>query len=140
MIVLDTNVISEVAKPRPDPRVIAWLAEEPRLKLTTTVVLGELVAWIEQQPTVQRQRELAAALHEYTDALIEQDLVLPYDVSAAISFGRIFADRRSIGRPIATSDAMIAVICLSRSLPLATRNVKDFEFIGVELINPWEGP
>lgn len=138
MIILDTNVISESAKPQSDPVVVSWWAGEPRAKAITAVTLGELLTWVEQQPSERRRRQLFEALSEFIDVAIENQLIFDYDAAAAIHFGSITARRRAMGRPIAASDAMIAAICRSRGVPLATRNVKDFVGTGIELVNPWE--
>lgn len=137
MIALDTNVISELFKPAPQPRVMAWVAAVPGEALyTTAVTRGELLFGIFCLPDGHRK---AALLRDVT-ALFDQQLaghVLAYDGAAADQHAAISAQRRANGRTAGVPDAMIAGIVRSRGATLATRNVKDFENCGIALENPW---
>jgi predicted nucleic acid-binding protein len=137
MIVLDTNVLSEMLKPTPDARVMAWFRNQPRPSLfTTSVTRGEILRGIRILPEGQRRQGLwQAALRIFNDELAGQ--VLSYDSDAADFYAEIGASRRAAGRPISQFDAQIAAVTRSRGADLATRNVKDFEGCGITVINPW---
>lgn len=135
MIILDTNVVSEVLRPKPSPSVHRWLSEQDDLGLTN-VTIGELAYGIERLPAGRRRQllddELQSLVANFGAA------IAPYDTAAAIAFGRLQAVRRAAGRPTSTEDAMIGAICLTGGHVLATRNTKDFEGMGVHLVNPWD--
>lgn len=139
MIVLDTNVISEVLRSAPNERVMAWLCKQPRAALfTTTVTRAELFYGIRLLPDGQRKKTLLTAV----TAIFESDLsgqVLSFDGDAADAYAEVAAERRAIGRPVSQFDAMIAGVVRSRGASLATRNVKDFIDCGINLIDPWRG-
>ena len=137
MIVLDTNVLSEVLRPVPESKVLTWLSSQPRLSLfTTTVTRGEVLFGLRLLPEGQRRLGLwAAAL-----AIFDEDFsgqVLSFDSGAADAYAEIAANRRSAGKPISQFDAMIAAISRSRGASLATRNVRDFANCGITVVNPW---
>lgn len=137
MVVLDTNVISELFKPTPEPKVMAWVDSLPGDALyTTAVTQGELLFGLYCMPEGRRRHDLLQKLSR----LFEQTLaghVLAYDGDSAEAHARIAAMRRARGRSSSQADAMIAGIASSREATLATRNVRDFEDCGVSLINPW---
>lgn len=137
MILLDTNVLSEILRPVPSPDVMAWLASQPATALfTSTITRGELFYGVRLLPEGQRKTGLLAAVQ----AIFDEDLagqVLSFDNAAADAFSRISASRRVAGQPISQFDAMIAAIAHSRGAALATRNTRDFTDCGIELINPW---
>ena len=137
MIVLDTNVLSEVLRPVPEPRVVDWLKDQPRTSLfTTTVTRGEILYGIRLLPAGKRRDGLwDAAIKIFDIDLAGQ--VLIFDNVAADEFAQISASRRVAGRPIAQFDALIAGTTRSRGAKLATRNVTDFEGCDIEVINPW---
>ncbi len=137
MIVLDTNVISELFKPAPDPGVMAWVGSLPGNDIfTTAITRGELLFGLHCMPEGRRRSDLLQKL----TALFQQKLaghVLPYDSEAADAYAELVAIRRAQGRPIEQSDAMIASIARSRGAALATRNMRDFDGCGIFLIDPW---
>lgn len=137
MIVLDTNVLSEVLKPAPERRVLEWLAGQPRASLyITTVTRGEILYGIRLLPDGQRKRRLwDAALAIFNEDFAGQ--ALSFDNEAADDFSDIASRRREAGKPISQLDAMIAAMTRSRGASLATRNSKDFDACGIEVINPW---
>lgn len=137
MIILDTNVLSEILRPAPEARVVEWLDEQPRASLfTTTITRAEILYGLQLLPTGKRRDELWAAAMAIFDLELDGQ-VLPFDSPAADDFAKISAARRAGGRPIAQLDAQIAGITRSRGAQLATRNVGDFEACGFEVINPW---
>jgi predicted nucleic acid-binding protein len=137
MILLDTNVLSEVMKPSPSPRVMRWMAKQPALDLFTTAIShAEILYGMELLPKGKRR----SALQVQAESMFEEDFadrILPFDSDAARWFARIVAGRRSMGRPTREFDAAIAAIARSRSAALATRNTRDFDDCGVALLNPW---
>lgn len=142
MIVLDTNVISEMAKPRPEqsPQAGAWL-EGQRVEdlYVTSVTYGELLAGLYALPDGRRRRGMIAA----TDAIVMEDLdgrVLPFDLGAADAFARIAAERRARGVSRHTADLQIAAIAMTYGFAVATRNIDDFGAEGLIVINPWDHP
>lgn len=138
MIVLDTNVISEVFKPRPAPSVLAWLQQQDDdLIFATAITRGELLYGLHIMADGKRREMLLSGLQRIL-AVRFAGRVLPYDEAAADAYALILAQRRSMGRPTSVADAMIAAIARSRGARLATRNVRDFEGCGVTLVDPWQ--
>lgn len=137
MIILDTNVISEVFKPQPDPGVVAWLQGQAEDNVfTTAITRGELLFGANiLPPGRQRETLLAGLLRIFVVRFPGR--VLPYDSDAADAHAVIAALRRGQGRPISQSDAMIAGIARACGATLATRNVRDFEGCGITLVDPW---
>lgn len=137
MIVLDTNVLSELIRPQPDSKVVAWLREQARSVLfTTSVSRGEMLFGVLVLPAGERRQRL----QQEVQAIFDSDMagrVLPYDGDAADAHAKFAAARRVQGRPVAMPDAMIAGVARSRGAALATRNMRDFEGCGVTLIDPW---
>lgn len=137
MIILDTNVISELSRQLPDENLLQWLNSLPNRNVATTAVTAaELFYGVRRLPDGHRKQQLADAI----EALLNDDLlgrVEPFTLRAAIEYATVVTRRERLGRPIGMADAQIAAICLTRNATLATRNTKDFEETGVELFNPW---
>lgn len=137
MIVLDTNVLSELVRTTPDTRVLTWLDALPVAETATTAVTAaELHYGVARLPAGRRR----VALHQAVQAMLTDDFegrVEPFDRHAARAYAHVVADRERIGRPIGMADAQIAAICRARGATLATRNTKDFEDAGIELVDPW---
>lgn len=137
MIVLDTNVISELMRPTSSPEVATWLSREtPADVFLTAVTEAELRYGVALVPDGRRRR----ALERVVEEIIREDLrgrVLPFDSQVAPAYARIVSERRAAGRPISQLDAQIAAIALTHAATLATRNVRDFEGCGLELVDPW---
>ena len=140
MILLDTNVVSELMRPRPDARVTAFLAARPLEELfLPSLVVAEIRYGLARLPDGQRRE----GLEDLFERLLREgfgDRVLPFDASGATAYARARAARESAGRPIALADALIAGLALAHGAGLATRNVADFELLGLTLLNPWEQP
>lgn len=140
MIVLDTNVISELMRPTPSPLVATWLSlETPSDVFLTAVTEAELRYGVALAPDGRRRR----ALERVVDEIIREDFrgrVLPFDSQVAPAYARIVSERRAAGRAISQLDAQIAAIALTHAATLATRNVRDFEGCGLELVDPWISP
>jgi predicted nucleic acid-binding protein len=138
MIALDTNVISETMKASPSPQVIGWLnAQEGDALFVTSITIAEILLGIALLDDGKRKYDLASSV----DALINKVFagrVLPFDDKAANYYASIVVKRKKIGKPISFADAQIAAICVANGYAIATRNTKDFEEIGIKVINPWE--
>ena len=137
MIILDTNVVSEMMRPSKDSPVEPWIGLQPTASLfTTALTRAEILYGIEVLPPGKRRTGLATAVK----AVFEKDFegrVLPFDQEAADAYATLVAERRRAGRPISPFDAQIAAIARSRGAALATRNTRDFEGCGVTLLDPW---
>jgi predicted nucleic acid-binding protein len=139
MTILDTNVLSELMRPKPSSRVVAWVAKQPATELfTTSITEAEIFYGIELLTKGKRREGLLGA----AEAMFAEDLagrVFGFESDAARVFSKIAAERRALGRPISHADAQIAAIARVRSAKLATRNVEDFEDCGLDVIDPWNG-
>ncbi|AIC30270.1 plasmid stability protein StbB 2 (plasmid) [Rhizobium etli bv. mimosae str. IE4771] len=138
MIILDTNVISELLIPAPNAAVSKWLGVQHASSVFTTAITeAEILYGLRLLPHGRRRSDLETAILP----IFNEDMsgrVLPFDRDAADVYAIIATDRRNAGRPISQFDAQIAAIAISRGASLATRNVSDFEGIGLQIINPWE--
>ena len=137
MIVLDTNVVSELMRERPARAVIAWMDSNPQDSfLVTAVTIAEILYGIRRLAGGRRRARLEAAF----DMLMSRgfaDRILPLDAVAANHYSRIVVDRQRSGRPINAFDALIAATALAHNAELATRDIADFEDCGIRLIDPW---
>jgi len=138
MIVLDTNVLSEIIRPRPNESVQRWWETQSSCRLfTTSVARAELLSCVDHMPTVERKTTTLFAIVEILDKVLARR-ILDFDSDAADAYAEILSARRLCGKPISPMDAIIAAITKSRGAKLATGNTKDFVDCGIELINPWE--
>ena len=134
---LDTNVVSEWAKPRPDPGVVTWLAEIDEDRVFISVVtLAELQYGIERMPRGNRRTRLSRWLQDELPLRFEGRLLL-INEAVAETWGKTVARCEMMGRPIGVMDAFVASIANVHSLKLVTRNGPDFESIVPDIINPW---
>lgn len=137
MIVIDTNVVSELMRPRPAAAVLRWFATRDAAALHLTAVgEAELRRGAAVLPPGERRERLIAAI----DAMIAVDFagrVLPFDSAAAVAFAAVSAARRAAGRPIGFPDCQIAAIARAHGAAVATRNVANFEGCGVEVHDPF---
>jgi len=138
MIVVDTNVISEVMRPRPSPSVLNWLnAQDGNQLCITTVTLAEIGYGLRILPVGQRRWQLHSRFEKFIAQAFEER-VLDFTATAARAYAEIMAHRKEVGRPMSLPDGQIASIAHAHGFALATRNIKDFEDCGLELINPFE--
>ena len=138
MIVLDTNVVSEPLRARPDDRVVAWLdGQHIETLYLTSVTLAELRYGVAALPDGRRKRLLDERLERETIALFA-GRVLDFDGAASRTYATLQAAARAKGRALSVIDGFIAAICQVRGFALATRDVRDFAVTGIELINPWD--
>lgn len=138
MIVLDTDVVSELMRTEPDAAVLGWVDSQPtdRLFITATTV-AQLFYGVTRLADGRRKRELAGII----EAVVEEDFVdrvVAFDDVAACHYADIAAGRERAGRPISMADAQIAAICRSHAAIVATRDVGDFAGTGVAVLDPRE--
>jgi predicted nucleic acid-binding protein len=137
LIVLDTNVVSELLRPVPDARTLQWVdAQSADALWLCSVVTAELLYGVARLPDGRRKQQLAQAMQ----TIIHEDFdlrVLPFDLEASLVYADIVARQENLGQSVSMADAQIAATCLRHDATLATRNVRDFGGLGVTLINPW---
>lgn len=135
---LDTNVLSELVKPRSDPAVKAWIGAHSQLDLyTSALVLGEIARGVEQMAPGWRRDELEQWLVHDLPRQFE-GRVLGIDVDVALAWGRLTAEGKRAGRELRVVDGLLLATAAARKLTVATRNIQDFEGRGVPVVNPWE--
>lgn len=138
MILLDTNVVSEVMKTRPADAVVAWLNGQDSEKLyVSAITIGEIAYGLRILPDGKRRSGLRQRFDRFVTLAFDQR-VLSYDEAAARIYGELMGDRRELGLPVSVPDGQIAAIARRDHLSVGTRNVLDFENCGVEVINPFE--
>lgn len=138
-IILDTNVLSELMRPKPNPLVVEWFARHTTANFyVTAITRSEILLGIALLPAGKRRD----ALSDAAERMFREDFFgncLPFDELSATTYAPVVANRRRSGFSITTEDAQIAAIALSHKLPLATRNTKDFLHIAdLILYNPWQ--
>lgn len=137
MILLDTNVVSELMRLSPDPVVVAWVSDRPADSLYFSAIgEAELRYGLQVMPMGRRKERIGSEV----EAMLQEDFqgrILPFDSAAARAYASIAATRRAAGRRVALADSQIAAIAVSRGMAVATRNVRDFEDTEIEVIDPW---
>ena len=135
MILVDTNVWSEAFRSQPDNNVRDWAARNASQMWLSTVVIGELLSGAHRLPEGKRKNGFLGAY----DNLIRMhaNRIALFDLPASLHYGPVLAFQEKAGRDPGTADTQIAATAMSRGMALATRNIKDFEGLGIELINPW---
>src|SRR5262245_14941432 len=137
MIVLDTNVVSELMRAEPATAVVEWADRQPADEVwLTAITLGELLYGIGRLADGRRKASLATQL----EAMVAEDLehrIAAFDEAAAAHYADIVVVRERVGRPISAADAQIAAICRSHDALLATRNLDDFSDTGIATADPW---
>ena len=137
MFLLDTNIVSELMRLSPNPGVESWIADRPADNLYFSAVgEAELLYGLAVMSAGRRRDKFTSEI----DAMLREDFegrILSFDSAAARSYADIAAARRFAGRPVAPADCQIAAIAHSRGLAVVTRNVRDFEDMGIDVINPW---
>lgn len=137
MIVLDTNVISELFRREPHPAVVAWLEALTDGVAITTITLAELLAGVRRLPDGRRKTELASAIDAAVRPFRGTTSLLAFDDAAAFEYAEVLSMRAGVGLPISMADAQIAAICRANGATCATRNVKDFAETGIDVFDPW---
>ncbi|MCA3418173.1 MAG: type II toxin-antitoxin system VapC family toxin [Roseomonas sp.] len=137
MILLDTNVVSELMRPAPSEAVLAWFAAQDAADLYLSAIgEAELRRSAAMLPAGKRRAQLMAAI----DAMITEDFagrILPFDSAAAQAFVLVFLERRAAGRPISFAHGQIAATARAQGAAIATRNTVDFAGCGIAVIDPW---
>lgn len=136
MILLDTNVISELMRPRPDPKVTTWFEAVAGDCAIAAPALAEIAFGVEKLPHGKRRSVLEDQLAEWR--VFFADKIVPFTGLSATIYGSVMADALNVGHNMDAVDGMIAAIAIEQEAKLATRNVKDFISPSVDLINPWE--
>lgn len=132
---IDTNVVSELIRAKPEPRVVSWFNALPDAALYLSVLtLGELRKGVEKLPDTPRQEKLRLWLENDLLTWFGQNL-LPVDARVADRWGRLLAEA---ARPVPAIDSLLAATALQHDLRLVTRNEKDFKFPGLVIVNPWD--
>ncbi|NMY65607.1 type II toxin-antitoxin system VapC family toxin [Pseudomonas sp. WS 5018] len=139
MILLDTNVLSELMRVKPAPQVLEWVDAQPASDLViSAITVAEILYGIARQPDGKRKQGLL----EIASAMFDEDFagnILPFDADAAVHYAEIAADTEAKGRVVDMADAQIAAIARLYDAVIATRNVRHFETLGVALVDPWNG-
>ena len=130
---VDANVLCEATKPSPDLRVIEWLTRTERDLVIDPVILGEVRFGILLLPSGRRRRDL----ERWFDEVARRIHCVPWDAETGLRWAELLAHLRSLGKPMPIKDSLIAATALAHGLPLATRNRRDFEASGVELVDPF---
>ena len=136
MFLVDANVLSEATKPSPEPAVLKWLeAHEPDLAVDP-VILGEIRYGILQLPAGRRRQRLEQWFAEG----VERIHCLTWDAATGLGWAKLLADLRAAGRAMPIKDSLIAATALHHGCPIVTRNRRDFEKAGVDVIDPFATP
>jgi len=137
VIVLDTNVVSELMRSRPEPKVVRWVdGQRPGSLAVTAITAAELLFGVARMPGGRRR----VAIGDAVVGMLREDFagrILPFDATSAERYAILVADRERAGQRIGMADAQIAAICAARDAPLATRNGKDFVGTGIAVVDPW---
>ena len=137
MIVLDTNIVSELMRSTPASVVLAWLNEHPDKDLfTTAITVAEIRYGIARLPEGRRREALHQAANEVFAAFPDQ--VLSFDLTSVGAYADVVAHREDLGKPISGFDAQIAAICRAHAATLATRNTRNFADTGISVVDPWQ--
>lgn len=137
MIVLDTNILSEVMRAEPDEKVLEWLDAQVSEELViTSITVAEILYGLARLPKGKRKSRMQLLAEDMFNEDFA-DAILPFDATAARFYATLVSGSEAAGRAISMADAQIAAICSSHKARLATRNLKDFEHLGLNLINPF---
>jgi predicted nucleic acid-binding protein len=136
MIILDSNVVSELMRPRPEQKVIAWLDRQPRSSIwTTSVTVFEIRFGLQVMPLGKRRDVYARGFENLLEGIDRR--IAPFDAESAERASTLMASRKLQGRPREDRDTMIAGIVLAHRAVLATRNIRDFDDVSATLVDPW---
>lgn len=138
MIILDTNVVSEPTKPKPDPVVRAWLDRQvPETLYLTAISLAELLAGVAKLPSGRRKRDFGSSLLQLLERFFGPR-ILPFDRAAAEAFASLTEVTLATGRKLALADGQIAAIAMTHGFSIATRDTAPFKAARLIVLNPWE--
>ena len=135
---VDTNCISEVVRVKPEPRVLAWIeAADESLLYLSVLTLGEIKKGVVALPQSRRRSRLETWLEIELQARFS-GRILPIDVAVADRWGLLAANAKASGRPLSTTDGLLAATAIHHNLTIVSRNVSDFSRVPVQVLNPWE--
>ncbi len=135
---VDTNCISEVVRVKPDPRVLAWIeAADESLLYISVLTLGEIRKGVAALPQSRRRSRLETWLEVELQARFS-GRILPIDVAVADRWGVLAANAKASGKSLSTIDGLLAATAIHHNLTIVSRNVSDFAFVPVQVLNPWE--
>jgi len=138
MILLDTNIISEMMKAAPSVQVLKWMNQQKSVQLAiSTITIAEIEYGINVLPDGKRRRYLEKAFSQTVNESFKHR-IFSFDESAAVLYGKWMGKRKNSGRPASLLDGQIAAVALANKMTLATRNIRDFENSGLKLVNPFE--
>ena len=138
MILLDTNIVSEVMKPAPKRVVVEWMNHQETVTLyLSTITLAEIGYGLRIMADGKRRRSLEGRFEKFVDDGFDQR-ILGFDTAAARLYGEVMGHRKAVGRPLSILDGQIASIARANNFTVATRNVDDFKDCGLSLINPFQ--
>jgi predicted nucleic acid-binding protein len=138
MIILDTNIISELMKHTPSPKVVKWIDQQDSIELyITTITVAEISYGINALPRGNRRQLLEHAFNKLIDIAFKHRILF-FDENSAHQYGKLMGHRKRLGKPLSILDGQIAAIACAQSKTLATRNTRDFIECGLELANPFE--
>ncbi len=137
MYLLDTDVLSELLRAKPNADVLNWVSQQPPKQLyTSAITVAEMLRGVASLPNGTKKQKL----HQAVTAMLNEEFhqrVFSFDQAAAVNYALWVQQRQEAGRPVSQSDAQIAGIALSVKATLVTRNTKDFSGLAAQLINPW---
>ena len=138
MIILDTNIVSELMREQPSPAVADWIQSfDPNQFTITSITVAEILRGLARMAEGKRRRKLEQSFDGFIhDAFSSK--ILAFDEQAALLYGEISAGREKKGLPVDPVDLMITAIAKNHNAAIATRNIKDFEACGIKIINPWK--
>lgn len=134
MILVDANVLSEATKPEPNRRVLEWLVRSERELVVDPVVLGEIRFGILLTPLGDKR----SRLERWFEGAVQRIHCLPWEAATGVRWAVLLADLRAKGQAMPIKDSMIAATALTHGIPLATRNRREFQWAGVEIVDPFE--
>jgi predicted nucleic acid-binding protein len=135
LIVLDTNVVSELMKDTPDRSVARWFGEIETISFLSAIVIGETAFGIAKLPDGARKSKLSMQLESWQSRFANR--TLSFVPTMALLYGNVLSEARRAGKPMSIPDAQIAATAREHNAILATRNIKDFSTTGLRLIDPW---
>jgi|SRR5579862_1377737 len=137
MIILDTNIISELMKQTPSAEVLAWLDKQEASALyITTITIAEIAYGINALPNNNRKKSLEYAFNKVIQTAFKHR-ILNFDEPSSHEYGKLMGRRKNLGRPMSILDGQIAAMTLSQEATLATKNIRDFSDCDFDLINPF---
>lgn len=138
MMLLDTNILSEIMRPKPNVDVILWLNQQDSQSLfISSISIAEISYGLYVLPKGKRRQQLNIRFEQFVRKAFQFRL-LDFDEQAASIYGKVMGEAKLTGHPMSIADGQIAAVALTKGFTLVTRNIKDFKYSGIMLINPFE--